>query len=273
MELNKPRGIQLISLHKSGSTWVQSYIHKKYRRFGVTLPPSNLYSEVFTLRNHEDKDHVYHEDKDHIFLKWSNQKRIALLKDLRNFGLELAHKSHIPEIIPIWPWFKTFYKDHDILVLKRRNIFTHWLTILFYNCIKSATGSNVVKGNDKEGYTYITPSKVEDGRAEDILKATIQEYKVEFKFNEFCWNNFINNIRFLNDVVIEELDKPQVIWTEDITTEWLEDYFKVVLKKLPTPFTSFDYKTYYKPEDMKIIREIFEERFYNEFQYYGYELT
>ena len=118
MELNKPRGIQLISLHKSGSTWVQSYIHKKYRRFGVTLPPSNLYSEFFTLRNHEDKDHVYHEDKDHIFLKWSNQKRIALLKELRNFGLELAHKSHIPEIIPIWPWFKTFYKGHDILVLK-----------------------------------------------------------------------------------------------------------------------------------------------------------
>ena len=53
---------------------------------------------------------------------------------------------------------------------------------MFYNCIKSATGSNVVKGNDKEGYTYITPSKVEDGRAEDILKATIQEYKVEFSY-------------------------------------------------------------------------------------------
>ena len=267
MELNKPRGIQLISLHKSGSTWVQSYIHKAYRRFGVTLPPSNLYNEFFTDRFDR------FEDNKNVFVKWSNEKRIALLKDLRNFGLELAHKSHIPEIIPIWPWFKTFYKDHDILVLKRRNIFTHWLTILFYNCIKSATGSNVVKGNDKEGYTYITPSKVEDGRAEDILKATIQEYKVEFKFNEFCWNNFINNIRFLNDVVIEELDKPQVIWTEEITTEWLEDYFKVVLKRLPKPFTSFDYKTYYKPEDMKIIREIFEERFYNEFQYYGYELT
>ena len=90
-------------------------------------------------------------------------------------------------------------------------------------------------------------------------------------FNQ--WNNFINNIRFLNDVVIEELDKPQVIWTEDLTTEWLEDFFKVTLKKVPTPFTSFEYKTYYKPEDMKIIREIFEERFYNEFQYYGYKLA
>jgi len=260
----KNKGIQLISLHKSGSTWVQSYIHKKYRSFGVTLPPSNLYNEFFTFRNHEDNEHD--------FVKKTFTDRIQLLKSLREYGLELAHKAHVPEIMPIWPWFKTFYKDHDILVLKRRHMFTHWLAILFYNCIKSATGPNVVKGNKQEGYRYITPSKIESQWDEDIIKSTIQEYKVEFKFNEICWNNFVNNIRFLNDVVIEELDKPNVIWTEDLTTEWLEDYFKVVLKKLPTPFTTFDYKTYYKPEDMKVIRDIFEERFYNEFQYYGYEL-
>ena len=259
------KGIQLISLHKSGSTWVQSYIHKKYRSFGVTLPPRNLYNEFLTNGNRK-------EDTDHIFVTRSNTKRIELLKQLREFGLELAHKAHVPDIISIWPWFKTFYKDHNIIVLKRRHMFTHWLTILFYNCIKLATGPNVVKGNNKEGYTYITPSKLENPRAEDILKATIQEYKVEFKFNEICWNNYVNNVRFLNDVVIEELDKPQIIWTEDITTEWLEDYFKVVLKKVPKPFTTFDYKIYFKPEDMKIIREIFEERFYNEFEYYGYEL-
>jgi len=258
------RYVQLISLHKSGSTWVQSYIHKKYRQFGVTLPPSNLFNEFFSVRNHEDDEHA--------FMRGSNQKRIALLKDLRSFGLELAHKAHVPEIIEIWPWFKTFYKDHDILVLKRRKLFTHWLTILFYSCIRAATGPNVVKGNAKEGYRFIAPSKIERDWDEDIIKSTIQEYKVEFKFNEICWNNFVNNIRFLNDVVIEELHKPNVIWTEDITTEWLEDYFKVVLKKLPKPFKTFDYKTYYKPEDMKIIRAIFEERFYNEFQYYGYEL-
>ena len=126
--------------------------------------------------------------------------------------------------------------------------------------------------NNKENYTYITPSKIENGRDEDILKSTIQEYKVEFKFNKICWGYFVNCIRFLNDVVIEELHKPQVIWTEDLTTEWLEERFKVVLKKVPKPFTTFDYKIYFKPEDMKIIREIFEERFYNEFEYYGYEL-
>lgn len=262
--MKKPKGIQLISLHKSGSTWVQSYIHKKYRQFGVTFPPTNLYNEFFTFRNHEDNEPN--------FVQNSFVQRIKLLEALRSFGLELAFKAHVPEIIEIWPWFKTFYNEHDILVLKRRNLFTHWLTILFYSCIRLATGPNVVKGSAKEGYRYITPSRIERQWDEDIIKSTIQEYKVKFQFNEIVWQKFVNNVRFLNDIVIEELNHPNVIYTEDLTTEWLENYFDVKLKKHPTPFTTFDIKTYYKPEDMKLIRDRFEERFYNEFQYYGYEL-
>ena len=258
------KGIQLISLHKSGSTWVQSYIHKKYRSFGVTLPPRNLYNEFLTNGNRK-------EDTDHIFVTRSNTKRIELLKQLREFGLELAHKAHVPEIVPIWPWFKEFYKEHDIIVLKRRHIFTHWLTILFYYNIKLATGSNVVKGNNKENYTYITPSKVQNGRDEDILKSTIQEYKIQFKFDEKRFRQFVLDVRFLNDVVLKELHKPQVIWTEDIDHAWLENRFNVIVKQTVEPFKTLDFATYFKPEDMAIIKEKFEERFYSEFQFFGYE--
>lgn len=264
MNLNKPKGFQLISLHKSGSTWVHSYIHKKYRRFGVTLPPSNLYSEFFTTEDREDNDHD--------FVKQPILNRIKLLEDLRSFGLELAHKAHVPEIIDIWPWFKEFYKDHDVLVLKRRAIWSHWLNILFFYCIKAVVGTEVVKGNDNEGYTYITPSKVEDPRAEDILKSTIHEYKIEFKFHNHCWQNFIKNIRFLNDVVIEELDKPQVIFVEDITTEWLEERFRIKVKNTVTPFKTLNYESYFKPKELQVVKDIFNERFDNEFKYMGYEL-
>ena len=51
--------------------------------------------------------------------------------------------------------------------------------------------------------------------AEDIMKANILEYKVEFKFDKKLFNNFCNHIRFLEDVVIPDM-KPQVIYKEDI---------------------------------------------------------
>ena len=53
----------------------------------------------------------------------------------------------------------------------------------------------------------------------------------------------------------------------DITTSRRQSRF---LKKVPKPFTTFDYKIF-KPRDMKIIREMF--NFYNEFQYYSYRLS
>jgi len=267
----------LITLHKSGSTWVNAYIHKKMRKLGMTPPPKNLYTEFFTsvehISNVESKS-----NKEHIkrFVNKTYKERIALLEELRTFGFELAHKAHIPEINSIWPWFKEFYKDHDLLVLKRRKIFSHWLSILFNRCILDAAPTEEM-GNAKEGYTGLIPSKANGPYDEDILKSTIQEYNVQFKFNAKCFREFVNNIRFLNDVVIKDLkkqeNKPQVIWLEDIDTAWLQKRFHVELKthKHGVPFKTLDYKVYFKPEEMALIKEKFKERFDAEFQFYGYE--
>ena len=256
----------LISLHKSGSTWVNSFIHKRYRRIGLTPPPRNLYTEFFCNRRRENTEH--------IFTQKTNKERIALLEHLRTFGLELNQKAHIPQIKSIWPWFKEFYKDYDILVLKRRNIFSHWINILFFSCITEATnGVSEIEG------IGIIPSKIRpttfDGKVhgidEDILKSTILEYKIQFKFDEDLFRDFVLDIRFLNDVVIKELDKPQVIWTEDINHAWLEKRFHVKVNNTVQPFKTLDFTTYFKPEDMAIIKEKFKERFENEFQFFGYE--
>ena len=252
----------LISLHKSGSTWVNSFIHKRYRNIGLTTPPRNLYTEFFC------KDRG--ENTDLIFTQKTDEERVALLEHLRTFGLELNHKVHVPEIMPVWPWFKEFYKDHDILVLKRRNIFSHWINILFFLCIREAT-NQVTEIITKEGTTGIIPCKVVSEYDEEILKSTIQTYKVKFKFNEKWFRGFVSNIRILNDVILKELDKPQVIYTEDIDHAWLEKRFHVTVKKTVSPFKTFDFATYFKPEDMAIIKEKFKERFDNEFQFFGYE--
>ena len=46
----------LLGLHKSGTTWVNSYIHKKYRKIGMTMPPNNRYTELF---GNNDDDYFY----------------------------------------------------------------------------------------------------------------------------------------------------------------------------------------------------------------------
>ena len=234
----------LISLHKSGSTWVFSYIHKVYRARGITMPPSNLYNEFFT---NEER-----------FKDISNDNKIALLEQLRTFDLELAHKAHIPEIIDIWPWFKEFYKDHDVLVLKRRHIWSHYLNILFFHCVKEVAGN--------------VPTKVTNALDEDILKSAIIENNIEFKHHDNILTNFTKHIRFLNDVVIEELDKAQVIFIEDIGRDWLEERFRVTLKNTVTPFKTLNFESYFKPKELQIVKDKFYERFDNEFRYMGYEL-
>jgi len=267
----------LISLHKSGSTWVFSYIHKHYRKKGITMPPNNFYSEFFN--NHTSELDFTHKINplENEFIKWSSEERFALLELLRKFGLELAHKAHVPEIIDIWPRFKEFYKDHDILVLKRRHIFSHYLHILFFHCVNEAVsketiGDRILKGKEEKGWTSLVPSKIQHGQSEDILKSTILEYNVQFKHHDIVLKWFTRNIRFLNDVVIEELDKPEVIFTEDITTQWLRDRFNegVDLKKTVEPFKTLDFATYFKPEELKIVHDKLYERFDNEFKYMGY---
>ena len=249
---DKQRYPILISLHKSGSTWINSYIHKRYRRIGATFPPNNLYTEMFCNGRQQNLGHK--------FVQRSYKERIELLEKLRTFGIELNHKAHVPDIINIWPWFKEFYKDYDIVVLKRRNIFKHWISVLFFENIWQQRPNEID-----------VPDHNKDPKSEDILKSTIQVYNMKFKHIERHWKEFINSHRFLNDVVIKELDKPQVIWLEDIDHAWCEKRFGVTVNKSIKPFYTTDYEKYFKPEDMAIIKEKFEERFYNEFQYYGYE--
>ncbi len=264
----------LISVHKSGSTWVFSYIHKHYRKRGITMPPNNLYSEFFVDAPYFSQRHLRTYSLNKIkneFIKRSLEERFALLELLRKFGLELALKAHVPEIIDIWPRFKEFYKGYGILVLKRRDIFSHYLNILFFHCVKEAVGDRRLRGKEEEeGYTSLVPSKIYHGQSEDILKSTIIEYNVQFKHHDIVLKRFTRNIRFLNDVVIEELDKPEVLFTEDITTDWLRNRFKVDLKKTVEPFKTLDFATYFKPEELNIVHDKLYERFDNEFKYMGY---
>ena len=246
----------LISMHKSGSTWINSYIHKKFRKIGLTAPPRNLYTEFFPGRKKENMDHIFH--------KPSDSERIELLERLRTFGLELNHKVHVPEIKKIWPWFKEFYKNHDVIVLRRKNLYAHFISTLFSKCIIRDIPVLDVSINMRD-------EAQNEQIAEDILKAQILENKVDFSFDQETFNRFFNNIRFLEDVIIKDL-KPQVLWLEEIDHDWLEERFKVKIEyNTVRPYKTLDYEVYFSAETKATIKAAIDKQIEQEFKYYGYK--
>ena len=247
----------LISLHKAGSTWVNSFIHKKYRSIGLTLPPRNSFTEFFGDLN---RNECY-------FNPLNYSERIKLLEKLRLFDLELNQKVHVPELIYIWDWFQEFYKNHDVLVLKRRNLYKHFVSILFNECIRK-----YIPIFDDLG---LLPTRQDiKGRQdnEDVLKAQILEQKVQFKFNAKCFNDFCNNIRFLEDSVLPAKFKPQVIYLEDISHEWLEERFKVSIDSVKVaPFKTLKYINYFSQQEQATIKSAIDDILEKEFKYYGYK--
>ncbi len=61
------------------------------------------------------------------------------------------------------------------------------------------------------------------------------------------------------------------IWLEDLSDEKLAEMFNVDVQKEVAPLKRLNYLTYFKPKELKLIQDTFEERFDNEFQFYGYE--
>lgn len=244
----------LISLHKAGSTWVNSFIHKLYRKIGVTLPPNNNYTEIFGDLHDPSK----------AFNPLNYNERIKLLEKLRLFGLEVNAKHHVPEIKSIWPWFKEFYKNHDVLVLKRRNLEGHFISQLFNDCLTKQMPYQLRQTRYEVANNYGIV-------AEDIMKANILEYKVEFKFDKKLFNNFCNHIRFLEDVVIPDM-KPQVIYKEDINHEWLEERFRVSIDSVKVaPFKTLKYINYFSLKEQATIKSAIDDILEKEFKYYGYK--
>ena len=90
----------LISLHKSGSTWINSFIHKRYRRIGATLPPRNQYTEFFCKNRGENKKHKLSYLKQLNLLNFDKKPlpnsninaRIIFLKNDKDFGY-LAYQN------------------------------------------------------------------------------------------------------------------------------------------------------------------------------------
>ena len=158
-------------------------------------------------------------------------------------------------------WFQSFYKDYNIILLRRRNIWKTYISVLFHNTIdKHINRSEDIHNWHGRGI---------DETNEDLLKSAIQTYKIPFKFDKKHFTDFTNLVRFYQDEVIPAFPDKWQMWLEDLSDKKLAEIFQVEVQTEIAPLKRINYLTYYEPKELKLIQDTFEERFENEFQFYG----
>ena len=242
----------LISNARCGSTWAHSYIRAFYLGVGVTLP--------------------FYEDDEffatHYLPKVDIKQKIQIVENLKASNLELCHKIHASMFLDndaLWPWFKEFYKDYRIIILKRRNIWKTYISSLFHSTIKNILLDHNAYDRD------VHPWHATNLMSEDILKSTIQTYSIVFKYNKTHFQYFTNSIRFLHDEIIPTFNTKPIFWLEDLTDEMLANMFGVEIQQHVAPFNRLNYESYFSVEQLDILKNKFTEKYNNEFQYYGYK--
>ena len=119
--------------------------------------------------------------------------------------------------------------------------------------------------------------KMNNEKNEDKLKSAIQTYKIPFKFDKGLFDYFVSEVRFYQDEVLPAFPNKWQMWLEDLTDEKLAEIFDVELQIQDEsigsvgPLKRIKYSSYYDPKELKLMQDTFEERFENEFQFYGYE--
>jgi len=243
----------LLSMPRNGSTWVQSYIRAYYksRGDGVILSSSEFHNEFFGDQEYSQLD---------------TKAKIHLIETLEKLDLVVCHKAFANMVMykpDLFKWFQSFYKDYNIILLRRRNIWKTYISLLFHNTID--------KHIDVRENLHPWQGIGIDEKKEDLLKSAIQTYKVPFKFNKEHFVQFTKLVRFYQDEVIPAFSDKWQMWLEDLSEKKLAEMFKVEVQTDVAPLKRINYLTYYEPKELKLIQDTFEERFENEFQFYGYE--
>ena len=202
----------LIGLPRSGTTWVYNYIRLYYEKYGIVLPESrginlNMYDEWFDNDRYHDKD------------------RIEMLEGCRKCGIEVGYKMLVGALSPnqshknnyLWKkygevnlldWFKEFYKETDIIILKRRNLWKTYISYLFHHTIRTQLISINLK-DDREIHPWHADTT--------SLNKTIETYKIDFRYDDTVWNKFIDDVRFFNNDVINKFLVNSMISSQNTT--------------------------------------------------------
>jgi|TARA_R110002153_G_scaffold19233_2_gene66428 hypothetical protein len=272
----------LIGLPRTGTTWVHSYIRQYYENnnYGIVLPDivKTIKDEILDIGVSMSFLGAADEWLDHEGYK--DKEKIEFFEACRRCGLEVCHKVFANSLAQkyentnILNWFKDFYRDTDVIILRRKNLWKTYISYLFHFTISNQLETKEDNGKFSHPwhaeFNTHTNTFVRSNNEANILDKTIQTNNIEFKHNEKIWNKFLWNIRFLNNNVINELPNAELIWTEDLSDKILTERFGGPPEELVKPFQNMDYEKYYSKKELKIMKEKYYQIFRNEFTKHGY---
>tara|TARA_X000001036_G_scaffold207979_1_gene195571 strand:- start:3005 stop:3835 length:831 start_codon:yes stop_codon:yes gene_type:complete len=265
----------LIGLPRSGTTWVHNYIRHNYinNNYGFVLPTviKTVKGEIIDIGSIVG-DEWFDVDR------YRDTDRIQMLEACRQCGFEICHKVLVDGLARkykdtnILNWFKEFYRDTNIIILKRKNLWKTYISYLFHSTISRQLEEKEAKLIHPwhAAFNTHTNTFVRANKEASILDETIKTNKINFKYDEKLWNEFMSSVRFLNNNVINELPNAEVIWTEDLSDKILEERFGGIPETTAKPFKNMNYEKYYSKKGLEFIKEKYYQVFRNEFINYGY---
>ena len=256
----------LISMPRAGSHYIGDYIRQGYRKHGMVGPEIKS-SEFFSPETYDQ----------------SYLKKIKLFEDIRDtFGLDMFSIFHSiqlyrhvnmpskPHYTYLFDWFKDFYHGYRIALLRRRNIWKHFVSFTFHNII--AEQLRKYGKEDGQHHSWHFMSATDD----DVLKSTIQEYNIKFKFDDRHLEFFLMQIRFFNEHIASYYKTYNTtvynLWLEECTHEDLLNMFvpEKIKDTYKSPFipSKIKYLPYF--ENTTLFKAKFMTLYESQFKPYGY---
>ena len=155
--LNKKYCPILISMPRNGSTWVQSYVRASYKNEDVVIP-SKFSNEFFGSVEYS---------------QLSIEEKIDLIEKLEKLDIVVSHKVFADMFMDspdmFFKWFKSFYKDYNIILLRRRNIWKTYISLLFHYTIQKHLQTTISDVNERATLHTWTGKGIHEGN-EDLIK-------------------------------------------------------------------------------------------------------
>ena len=213
----------LISSPRHGSTYLNAY----FSEFNLKENPNSIFPTP--TGNYEFLLNSNHTNK---WWPLDINQKIKYIESCRENGSELLYKIHAFHLFYedwILDWFYNFYEDAEIYVLKRKDLWRAFLSILVHH--------------QKGRWLWHN-----DGTRDEELISKCS--KLKFKHDKNVMNYFFHHYECLNKI------KGNTLFLEDITHEKITSLLKINIDE-PYKKWNVDYEEFFESKELSIIRREF----------------